>query len=912
MLRITMSDSGEGAIKYFDAALATGDYYTKDQGVWGGKGAEMLGLGSRVLRDDFVALALNKVPGTEETLTVRNKEKRTPGYDFCFSVPKSVSIYLAEAKDQAVERMVEESFKETMTDIESRMETRIRVAGQDTDRVSGNIVYAWFVHRETRPIGGIPDPHFHIHAYVFNATFDQTEARWKAGQFMNIKADAPFYEAAFNARLASKLLAAGYGIRRTDRNFELASVSRALIEKFSKRTAQIEELARREYTVLNAKARNLVKETGMEFADAFAQVKSELGGKSRKSKNEIKLTGEEQLANWRSQMTPEERDSLRLEIVKGARTQNLLEPALAKALAVSHLFERSSIARELHAAGMLLRRGIGRVSVDQAKAFAIGDPRFVRPHPGARIVTTREVLHEESEMLKGVDAGRGCFEEIGRGGSWNPSSRVGDEQKAAVEHILRSRDLVTAIRGVAGTGKTTMMKEAVVAMVALSGKDVLLFAPSSAATQVLKEQGFNASDTVQSLMTNTIVQDAVRGKILLVDEAGFLSTKQMRWLVKFAGENQCRLVICGDSRQHHAVVRGDSLRILEKTGAVEPATLTKILRQKIPALRDAIQELARGNTEKGFDKLDEFGAIEEVEDQAKRLEAIAQKHVEAIKEKRSSLIVAPTHGECRQIAKTVRQAIREQGLLASAEQIFSRLEKLNLTTSQRQDSINYEVGNVIEFHRRAAGGLRSGEQWEVVGRASCSQVIVRRAGQEKVLSLSHAGKFSVFKPETITLAAGDQIRITKNFQSQGKRFRNNELHVVTGVTEDKLTLEKGEIVIRGGLHVDQGFAVTSHAAQGKTVDQVIVSVPIDSFSQANEAQFYVSMSRAREAMHLFTDSKAALREAVARPSSRLSPLELMTDQVAIKRLQSASKYMHSRTATQPQITHEAPERGDER
>jgi conjugative relaxase-like TrwC/TraI family protein len=110
MLRITMSDSGEGAIKYFDAALATGDYYTKDQGVWGGKGAEMLGLGSRVLRDDFVALALNKVPGTEETLTVRNKEKRTPGYDFCFSVPKSVSIYLAEAKDQAVERMVEESF----------------------------------------------------------------------------------------------------------------------------------------------------------------------------------------------------------------------------------------------------------------------------------------------------------------------------------------------------------------------------------------------------------------------------------------------------------------------------------------------------------------------------------------------------------------------------------------------------------------------------------------------------------------------------------------------------------------------------------------------------------------------------------------------------------------------------------
>jgi len=364
------------------------------------------------------------------------------------------------------------------------------------------------------------------------------------------------------------------------------------------------------------------------------------------------------------------------------------------------------------------------VSVDQAKAFAFQDPRFVRPQPGARIITTREVLNEESEMLKGVDAGRDRYEEIGRGGSWNPTSRVSDEQKAAVEHMLCSRDLVTAIRGVAGTGKTTMMKEAVLAMTALSGKEGLLFAPSSAATQVLKEQGFSASDTVQSLTTNTMVQDAARGKILLVDEAGFLSAKQMRWLVKFAGDNQCRLVLCGDSRQHHAVERGDSLRVLEKTGALQPAALTKIFRQKIPALRDAIQELARGNTEEGFDKLDAFGVIQEVEDQALRLAAIAGLHMQAVKENKSSLIVAPTHGECRQIAKAVRQAMRNEGLLSSEEQTSMRLEKLNLTASQRQDAINYEPGNVIEFHRRAAGGFKSGEQWEVVERTGASGLMV--------------------------------------------------------------------------------------------------------------------------------------------------------------------------------------------
>lgn len=69
--------------------------------------------------------------------------------------------------------------------------------------------------------------------------------------------------------------------------------------------------------------------------------------------------------------------------------------------------------------------------------------------------------------------------------------------------------------------------------------------------------------------------------------------------------------------------------------------------------------------------------------------------------------------------------------------------------------------------------------------------------------------------------------------------------------------------------------VTSHAAQGKTVDQVLVSVPVQTFSQVNEAQWYVSLSRARAAMFVFTDCLLALKEAVMRPSSRLSAHEML-------------------------------------
>jgi conjugative relaxase-like TrwC/TraI family protein len=96
----------------------------------GRKGAERLSLKGEVTRGGFLVLASNKVPGTEENLTVRTKDKRTAGYDFCYSVPKSVSVYLALSGDPAVERMIHEAFRETMVDVEARMETRVRGADE--------------------------------------------------------------------------------------------------------------------------------------------------------------------------------------------------------------------------------------------------------------------------------------------------------------------------------------------------------------------------------------------------------------------------------------------------------------------------------------------------------------------------------------------------------------------------------------------------------------------------------------------------------------------------------------------------------------------------------------------------------------------------------------------------------------
>jgi hypothetical protein len=153
-------------------------------------------------------------------------------------------------------------------------------------------------------------------------------------------------------------------------------------------------------------------------------------------------------------------------------------------------------------------------------------------------------------------------------------------------------------------------------------------------------------------------------------------------------------------------------------------------------------------------------------------------------------------------------------------------------------------------------------------------VFVAKDGNEQFLPLGQANTFNVYRPEQMPLAAGDVVRITKN----GNGFRNNELCPVKTICGVTVTFADNRLLPIDGkpAHIDQGIAVTSPAAQGKTVDCVIVSASVESFSQVNAAQFYVSMSRARRSMNLFTDAKAALKEVVARPSERVSAIELMS------------------------------------
>ena len=344
MIRISQQDNAGAAKSYYSKA----DYYNEGQelvGSWGGLGASRLGLSGTVDKSSFDRLCDNLDPVTGEQLTVRSRTERTVGYDFTFSVPKSVSLLYALSGDQEILEAFRSSVDETMREMEVEMKTRVRTGGQDTNRTSGNLVWAEFIHTTSRPVDGIPDPQLHSHVFVFNSTWDHEEDRWKAGQFRELKRDAPYFQAAFRVRLANRLQDLGFGVDRKRDDFELSGIPADLLKRFSRRTELIEKVA---------------EEKGITNPDR----KAELGAETRESKGKS-VSCDALRKEWNNRLTEPEQALL---ASVHRREKSFPRPLRAEGksvdYAIDHSFVRDAVLPERKLVTEALKRGLGAVTVE--------------------------------------------------------------------------------------------------------------------------------------------------------------------------------------------------------------------------------------------------------------------------------------------------------------------------------------------------------------------------------------------------------------------------------------------------------------------------------------------------------------------------------------------------------------------
>ena len=874
MLTIRAMSNGAG---YSARHLQHSDYYAEGErvtGQWQGRGAEMLGLAGEVQSEQFEALRQGVDPQSGEFLRQRHSADRTAAdgstqsrgrnlYDFTISAPKSVSIMAQPGGDARLVEAHKKAVGETLTELEHRAASRVRRDQANDNRTTGNLVLAVYHHDTSREL----DPQLHTHAVAANLTYDGAEGRWKALQASDIYEQRAYLTEVYRNALAREVRSLGYEIedRRSSKGknlgFEIKGVSDELLEKYSQRSEQ------RDRAIAE-----FVESKGHQPSDNEIAV---LVRESRADKL-VEISTAEVHSRQTARLTPEESltlEQIREQVLDRSQTQRLGPDSAVPSLdyAKQHVFERVSVAIDHELLTEALRHGRGRIDLADLKGEFSLEESNGRILQAGKEVATRESLDRERDMIERINRGTGQFERLGGQHEFADSAFLRPEQKQAIEFVLDSRDLAVNIRGAAGTGKTATLQELQRGLEE-SGREVLAVAPTMSAVEELQRVGFSDAITVERLLQGQSAQTDLFGRTLIVDEAGMVSGRQMSELLELADQQSMRIIFSGDTKQIRSVEASDALRVLERESHLKSVSLSEVQRQTAQGYRDAIQELRR-DPERGFDKLEQIGAVREVP-WSERAQAVqqayseAQAQINAKGQPRSVLVVAPTHEEIGHITEAIRAERTSTGELGQSTHQQHHLP-LNWTTAEKSDVRNYAEGQVLEFHRAIKGVARH-ESLEVIG-VENGKVVARNArGEEREFTGKQAKCFEVYELRAIEIAPKDKLLLMANRREPGFRATNGELVTVSRIDEQgRVHLQDGRTLPENYKQFTHGYAVTAHRSQGKSVDAVVVSG-----DGMRKELFYVAASRGRESITVVTSDKDMLRESVAHSVARQSASEL--------------------------------------
>jgi conjugative relaxase-like TrwC/TraI family protein len=831
-----------------------GDYLTVEgqaRMVWSGQGAARLGLSGTCQLKDFEALCAGNDPATGEKLMVRNKGGRRRVCFFAqLSAPKDVSVAYLVAGDTRIAGWWEEAVQETVREIEAVTATRVRRDGGNSDRTTGSLVAAVVTHDANRAL----DPQLHTHLCIMNLTCDPAEKRWKGVQpSAYYRHQAYFREVCYN-RLAGRLVEAGYEIEPSRGiGFTIKGFPEELRQTFSKRRREILRQA---------------SATGATSQDQLQAITAQ----SRADKTNA--TAEQLRAGWVIEAGPA-LEKVKAVVANSQRVLPLSQPitaADAVKSAEAHVFERQSVVDDRVLLREALVAGRGRVALDDLKAAA--DQRITSGdllRHGTE-VASRESLRAEDEFVTWAEANRHGQRALG---AVPRALGLEKDQVAAVAGVLESRSTVTVFQGDAGTGKTTSLKH-VVAGIEQAGGQVFGCAPSTGATDVLRKELTADADTLKQLLVNPALQEKTRGRVIIVDEAGLVSVREMRDLCRLAAANQNRLLLVGDIKQHHSVEAGDAVRCLQKYAHVPVVRLTEIRRQRDPTYRDAVARLARGDAAGAFNHLMRLGAVREETDRRRLFATAADDYVRTVRSGRSCLVISPVWSEIHDFTKEARAKLKADGLLAANDRKVTAVFPLKWTREECRRTQNYRPGDVLTFHR-AGHGYEKHEVVTVTKREGDQLVIARGDGSERRLNPRRTTGFDVGESRELDVAVGDRLLVRANVKAAD--LKNGDLVEVREFRRDgSIGLSDGRTMPAWFREFSHGYASTSHSAQGKTVDRGILIMAQEGIAAGNLKQAYVSNSRFRESQMIYTTDIKGAREAMQRPGERMLASELVPEE----------------------------------
>ena len=900
--------SASGAAAYY----ANDNYYTVDQSAelseWGGDGAARLDLSGKIDAEVFEQVLAGKLPNG---VTISGGAgEHVAGMDLTFSAPKSVSLVALIGGDKRVIAAHIQAVRTTMAWAEKNLAYARRGANGRETMATGNLVYALFPHDVSRA----HDPQLHVHAVIANAT-QRPDGEWRALRNTELYKQNTLIGAIYNAELRASLEKLGYAVEMTGKHgsFEITGIDRTTIEQWSTRHGEIVALAK-ELGIATPEGLHAVAErtrdaktpmthgelarhwTGLAeerrldlrpMVDAAREASPQRGVFER-----VRDWGRTLLDRITHAFGPKPEPLLR--DAEPAPRGAALAAAYAVAAGVRHLTERQATFQPYELLRAALNFGSHGAQIDSiearvgtllAKGVLLGSDI-----DGVAHMTTRDVLRTEKELVDRTMDGRGMVFPLVQKDAASADLAtaadarglaLSDEQTRAALAILSDRNRYQLVQGYAGSGKTTlfaMLRE----VASKHGHEIVALTPQHRLAGELRSDTGLAVDTVAGFLaryqraTGKGAPDAIAkatrdigGKIVLIDEASMLSSRQMLGLMQIVDNaDAARLVLVGDAQQISSPEAGRPFALLQEQGA-PAAHLSENRRQRDPAMREAVAAARLGNVQRALDALGE-----KVTESVSPAQSGAAAWLALTPEDRArTAIFTSGHALRTDVLDRIRGGLIGEGALGSEAIRLRTFENLNLTHEQLRQLSSYTPGQRLDvFRRKSRAGLERG-RYEI-GR------INQRTGE---VELKRGNKTHRFKPETfatngkglalsspteIEVRAGDRLIWTTN---------NRELGIANGSPVDVLRIDRDGITLRDAnatvtLAPDNplreslahGLVLNMHRAQGLTVDRAITVMDSHDRMLNSKSLFYVLSSRAREHLGLHVDSKSGLAEAVGK------------------------------------------------
>ena len=372
-----------------------------------------------------------------------------------------------------------------------------------------------------------------------------------------------------------------------------------------------------------------------------------------------------------------------------------------------------------------------------------------------------------------------------------------------------------------------------------------------------------------------------KGQVFLIDESSMAGNQDTAALFQAIASGGGRAVSMGDIDQFESVDVGAPFKLMQERSPMDVAIMKQIVRQKDLQLRGAVHDIIDNRIDAALQRIETQpadrvarsasaalpeSAIQETETPV--IDIVADWKDRTPEARSRTLIIAQLNADRKAINAGIHAALAARGELGEKAIKVPVLDKITHTRHEFNKTESWEAGMVVK---------RGDRYQDVVAVDRNGSTVTVRDEEGKIGLVSPkeliTGDVQLFRRSEMEVRSGDLLKFTATDREQGQMA--NQRYTVESVSEEgniRLKGENGRVTInpekvRAQQNLDYGWAVTGYGAQGASSDYVIAleGTKDGRKALASRRAFYISASRVKEHVQIYTDKKADWVKAVKTP-----------------------------------------------